>query len=328
MYVDKKLLGTITEGKVDIGEGITFATVQTMSKLDLQQYRFTWDLVIVDECHRVCGSPSALTMFSKVVNNLAAPRKYGLSATVHRSDGMIVSTFALLGEIICLVPDSAVADRTVNVTVQEIRTGIGVSEMFQDTDGTVIYTELIEYLVENQERSKFIAEKLFESRDHSNMVLSDRLQHLRDIIEHLKALGVRDEEIRSIDGTMVSKKGKEQRRQALIDMSNGSAKYLFASYSLAKEGLDIPRLDRLFMASPKKDLAVILQSIGRISRVAPDKENAICYDFVDNIGYCIGAWKKRRSIYKKKGCEIKEVPAPIKIKPDKSVLESLTLSSF
>ena len=34
-YMDKSLIGTITEGKVNIGSGITFATVQTMSHLNL-----------------------------------------------------------------------------------------------------------------------------------------------------------------------------------------------------------------------------------------------------------------------------------------------------
>ena len=49
-YMDSSLIGTITEGKVSIGTGITFATVQTMSKLDLAQYKDYWDVIIVDEC--------------------------------------------------------------------------------------------------------------------------------------------------------------------------------------------------------------------------------------------------------------------------------------
>jgi superfamily II DNA or RNA helicase len=86
-YMDPALLGTITEGKVNIGSGITFATVQTMCNLDLAQYKNHWDVIIVDECHRVAGTPTAVSQFSKVLNSLAARHKYGLSATVHRSDG-------------------------------------------------------------------------------------------------------------------------------------------------------------------------------------------------------------------------------------------------
>ena len=55
---DNSSYGTITGGKVNIGSGITFATVQTMSKLDLAKYRDVWDVVIVDECHKAIGGPT------------------------------------------------------------------------------------------------------------------------------------------------------------------------------------------------------------------------------------------------------------------------------
>ena len=41
--MDKSLIGTITEGKVDIGTGVTFATIQTMCKLDLVLYKNVWE---------------------------------------------------------------------------------------------------------------------------------------------------------------------------------------------------------------------------------------------------------------------------------------------
>ena len=80
-FIDPSLFGTITEGKVDVGIGITFATVQTMCKLDLTAYRDYWDVIIVDECHGVAVSASTFTMYEKVLNHLAARHKYGLTAT-------------------------------------------------------------------------------------------------------------------------------------------------------------------------------------------------------------------------------------------------------
>ena len=126
-YMSSDLIGTITEGKVNIGKGITFATIQTMCKLDLDQLRGVWDCIIVDECHRVSGTPTAVTQFSKVLNSLSARHKYGLSATVHRADGLIKATYALLGEVVYTVPDEAVSSTVVTVSVLPRRTGVQMS---------------------------------------------------------------------------------------------------------------------------------------------------------------------------------------------------------
>lgn len=92
------------------------------------------------------------------------------------------------------------------------------------------------------------------------------------------------------------------REKALEEMRDGTKKFLFATYSLAKEGLDVPRLERLFMATPQKDYAVITQSIGRIARTYEGKDDPIAYDFVDKIGWCMKAYKKRCTTYRKNGC--------------------------
>jgi superfamily II DNA or RNA helicase len=299
-YMDKNLLGLITEGKVNIGTGITFATIQTMSKLDLTLYRDMWDVIIVDECHRVAGTPTAMTQFSKVLNNLSARHKYGLSATVHRSDGMIVATYALLGNVVHTVPDEAIADKVMRVGIKPIGTGVPISRACLNTDGTLSYTKLITYLCGNEERTSLIANCIFKECRHSCLILSDRLEHLSNIIDALP-FPLQEDSV-MISGKMTSKKGKAEREQALENMRTGKTKYLFATYSLAKEGLDIPCLERLFLATPQKDYAVITQSIGRIARVSEGKADPIVYDFVDNIGYLQKSFKKRCTTYKKNSC--------------------------
>ena len=299
-YMDKDLIGTITAGKVNIGKGITFATVQTLSKLDLTQYRDFWDVIIVDECHRVCGSPTQLSMFSKVLNSLAARHKYGLSATVHRADGMIQATKALIGDIVYSVPDEAIADRVMQVGIKPIGTGVKISRECLNTDGTLNYTRLINYLCSNFDRHIVIHDAIVSEREHSCLILSDRLEHLENLIQLLpptmKPYAV------MISGKMTTKKGKAEREKAIEDMREGKKKYLFATYSLAKEGLDVPRLDRLFLTTPQKDYAVITQSIGRIARTFDGKADPIVFDFVDDIGYLVKSYKKRCSTYKKNNC--------------------------
>jgi superfamily II DNA or RNA helicase len=298
--MDSSLIGKITEGKVAIGKGVTFATIQTMCKLDLSQYKDTWDVVIVDECHRVAGTPTQMSMFAKVLNSLSARHKFGLSATVHRSDGMIQATFALLGDVVYTVPDEAVADKVMRVGIKPIGTGVKISRECLNTDGTLNYAKLINYLCESDERNDVIHHCIVSESDRSCLILSDRLEHLETLMSTLP-LRMRPYAV-MISGKMTSKKGKAEREQALEDMRTGKKKYLFATYSLAKEGLDIPCLERLFMATPQKDYAVITQSIGRIARTYEGKADPICYDFVDDIGYLVKSYKKRCATYKKNDC--------------------------
>lgn len=299
-YIDKGLLGTITEGKVNIGKWITFATVQTMCNLDLARYKHDWDVIIVDECHRVSGSPTALTQFYKVLNSLSARNKFGLSATVHRADGMIRATYAILGDVIYDIPESEVADKIMKVGIQVVGTPITLCDECLNTDGTINYTRLINYLCKSEERNEVIVGCMKENRGKPSLVLSDRLEHLEALMRMLPKDMARDSVM--VSGKMTSKAGKAAREQAIEDMRTGRKKYLFATYTLAKEGLDIPCLERLYMATPQKDYAVIAQSIGRIARTHPGKGEPVCYDFVDDIHFLFKAHKKRCTTYRKKGC--------------------------
>lgn len=303
-FFDKDLLGTITEGKVNIGKGITFATVQTMCKLDLSQYKDMWDLIIVDECHRVCGTPTQLSMFSKVLNSLSARHKYGLSATVHRGDGMIKATYALLGSVVYFVPDEDIADRVMQVGIKPIGTGIKASRECLNTDGTLNYVKMISHLCENDVRNNLIANSIVADKDFSCLILSDRLEHLERLMALLPPTMQKDAVM--ISGKMTTKKGKAEREQAIEDMRTGKKKYLFATYNLCKEGLDIPRLERLFLTLPHKDYAVITQSIGRIARTFEGKADPIVYDFVDEIGMLVKSYKKRCTVYRKNNCYFTE----------------------
>lgn len=299
-YMSKSLIGTITEGKVNIGRGVTFATVQTMCNIDLERYRHQWGVIIVDEAHRVSGSPTQMTRYYKVLNALAARHKYGLTATPDRSDGLIRATKALLGNVVYEVPEEAVADKIMKVGIKPVTTGTGLTDECLNEDGTLNYTGMINHLATDERRTKVILDVMGREREHSCLILSDRLEHLETMMEALprdmRPLAV------MITGKMTSKTGKAEREAALEMMRTGEKRYLFATYSLAREGLDIPRLDRLFLTTPVKYHAVVVQSIGRIARVFPGKQPPIAYDFVDDgIRYCVRAWKERQRHYRKAG---------------------------
>ena len=140
-------IGTITEGKVSIGTHITFATVQTMSKLDLRKYESEWNTIVVDEAHHCIGSPTKVMMFYKVLTALNARYKFGLTATPTRNDGLEDSMFALIGDIIHETPQSEVKTCPISVFVKETGFEIKNKREYTDVDGTIIYNKLIDVTI-------------------------------------------------------------------------------------------------------------------------------------------------------------------------------------
>ena len=85
------------------------------------------------------------------------------------------------------------------------------------------------------------------------------------------------------------------------------ARVLFATYQLAKEGLDIPCAGRLYLVQPVRDKVSVQQAVGRIMRPAPGKTTALVYDFVDNnVPACRSQYAARRRVYRQLNAEILE----------------------
>ena len=294
-YMDSSLIGTITAGKVNIGRGVTFATVQTMANLNLDDYRDEWPVVICDECHHAASTPTTVTRFGKVLNALSAPYKFGLSATLHRSDGLIKSVFSLIGDIAYTVPPEAVEDRIMKVRIQPIPTCCEMTEDCLKPDGTLDYAGLINVLCIDGPRNRLLIDTLISNYHKPSLILSERLDHLSTLMDMLP------DELRWKACMVTGKSKKFDRDTALEQMRVGEKQYLFATYALAREGLDLPRLEALYMATPAKDEAVVIQSVGRVSRTCEGKGEPVVFDLVDPIRYCKRSYRERLKYYKRLG---------------------------
>lgn len=291
-------LGKISNGKIEIGTHITFATVQTLKSIDLQSYADTWDCIIVDECHRICGTPAKAGMFYKVINKLIARYKYGLTATPYRNvKGTEKAMFSLIGKTIIELEKEVIGDRIIQAKIKKIKTNFKeIPEECQETDGTIKYAKLTTAISEDEERNKIILEILNKNKENYTLVLTDRVKQMYKLQKELGYGKV-------IDG----KTKKEEREGSIQKIREGKERVLFATYGLAKEGLDIPRLDRLILASPHRDKATIIQAIGRIERKFENKVEPICYDLVDPIQYLEGIYKNRKSYYRKNKNKVEEI---------------------
>ena len=286
--------GTITSGKVNIGK-ITFATVQTMCKLDLPKYKYEFDTIVVDECHKCVGSPTRVMQFYKVLSNLSARYKFGLTATPKRSDGLEKSMFALLGDKIIEISKEEVQNTTCPVKVEVIETGYMPNlDLVLAGDGTINYASLVEDLIKNERRTALISETINDKcRYGSVIVLANRIEYLERLQEKCEFKSV------CLSSMGNSKSAKELRKRSLKMLDNGELDCIFATYQLAKEGLDVPNLKYVIFATPEKDETTVTQSIGRVSRKAEGKSYGVVVDFKDDFGMYKGWFAKRKRIYDK-----------------------------
>ena len=288
--------GTITEGKADIGTHITFATVQTLSRMDLSQYRNEFDVIVVDECQHAAAGAETVTQFYKVLSGLTARYKIGLTATPKRADGLEKSMFAILGDVIHEVSREEVKHTTCPIVVKPIYTHFAVDfDEITDDDGNMNYNQLVEMVITDTKRMKFVADKLNEYVGNGAMiVLANRVAYLQEL-----ARMINSDKVVCLSGMGQSKKAKEERKQILEKLNNNELDCVFATYQLAKEGLDVPNLRYIALATPEKDETTVIQSVGRVGRKADGKECGTVLDFVDDFAMYYSWFVKRQGYYRK-----------------------------
>lgn len=305
----------ITDGKCDTSGDIVFSTVQTLIKFidsgKIKQDEF--GMIVIDECHRTSTNPESLQMFRTCIEYFAARYRLGLTATLHRADKLEDCITKIIGNVIyeikkdkeeyvCIYEGKELLRFPVNsfqvpaeITVIETNYDISDKDVFDKNGGTLQYSKLISDIANDKERNNLIL-KTLKTINGSTIVLSDRVDQLKYLCSQVEN-GVQ------IDGSTP----KKQREKALEDTRNGKYKYLFASYALAKEGLDVKILSNLVMATPVRDFAIVTQSIGRIQRPYEGKVKANVYDFVDPVGMLHGFFADRRRTYRKNNWEMNTV---------------------
>ena len=148
-------------------------------------------------------------------------------------------------------------------------------------------------VIHNKDRNQHIVEviKQLNSCGKTCLVLSDRVEHLYVLQQQ-----VGKEYSRVICGS--SK--KQDREESLKLLDQRWICNLFATYQLAKEGLDIPSLDCVVFASPKKDQITIIQSSGRVGRKSPGKTVGFVCDIVDSKFWILKRYAAaRHALYKR-----------------------------
>lgn len=317
---ENKIFRTIRVESIEIQEQTSYRKLTRNNKGTIvynigveDNHNYFVNNILVHNCHRTSTNPESLQMFRTCIEYFAARYRLGLTATLHRADKLEDCITKIIGNVIyeikkdkeeyvCIYEGKELLRFPVNsfqvpaeITVIETNYDISDKDVFDKNGGTLQYSKLISDIANDKERNNLIL-KTLKTINGSTIVLSDRVDQLKYLCSQVEN-GVQ------IDGSTP----KKQREKALEDARNGKYKYLFASYALAKEGLDVKILSNLVMATPVRDFAIVTQSIGRIQRPYEGKTKANVYDFVDPVGMLHGFFADRRRTYKKNNWEMNTV---------------------
>jgi len=270
-------IGRIQGSHVDVDDkDIVMGMLQSLSMRDYDPSVFHgFGLTIFDETHHVCTRT-----FSKVFSKFNTPFVLGLSATIERKDGLTKILHLFLGD----VGYSTKRQNQVNVKVKTI-TYVPVGPFPITKQNKPNMSEAITSLTTMDSRNALILE-IVKGIDIERklLLLTDRREHCFALSRVLgESLG--EERIGLYMGGMKQDELKNSESKSII----------IGTFSLAHEGLDIPALDSILLATPKSN---IIQAVGRILRETTGKQfNPFIIDIVDMWGPFVYQFKKRKSYY-------------------------------
>ncbi len=278
-------IGIIADGKVTVGKKLTLALIQTLHKADLEELTGRFGAISIDEAHHL-----AAQTFFETVNSFPALYRLWASATPERQDGLTGMVFAAGGPIVYDIGNEDLPTITPKLVVVET-----------DYNGhDENYTRLVTDVISNERRNRLIVSTLAkEAQGNYSLVLSDRIAHLHTLEGMIK------EKLPGLTVEVLTAKKSAKERERIMEAAKAGQVDILLATQLAREGLDFPHLNRLFLCTPKRAAGAVQQEVGRIMRPAPDKQDAVVYDFWDSCSPFLKAqfWR-RRDVYRKLGMDV------------------------
>jgi len=236
-------------------------------------------LVIIDECHNICTREYSNALFKVNSNKMLA-----LSATPDRKDGLTKVIKWFVGDIFLkkerehndvVIVDRIIIPNTNEEYIKEIHNYLGQVMI------STMMTNICNYIQRTHIIFNYI-KKFYEIEGNQVLILSERKILLEDL-ENLMKKNYMFNYGYFIGGM------KKNDRDKSIDK-----KIILATYSMAKEALDIKSLNSLFLITSRTD---IIQAVGRVLRLKRDKSFII--DFIDNFSVFKNQAEKRKQYYHK-----------------------------
>jgi superfamily II DNA or RNA helicase len=292
-FVPSCKIGKIKQNKIDVdGKDIVIATLQSLALRDYETSLFKdFGLVIVDECHHIASE-----VFSRAFRKMNIRISLGLSATLNRKDGLRKVFEWYLGKsVFNFKIDKNSSDMNVHIH-KYFASSIEYSAIKTFYNGQPNIIASINNICNYKPRTLLIIEILKDilnkEKDRKILILSERKNQLKDIEEFLKQFEMLDYGY-YIGGMKMND----------LDIS-ATKQIILATYQMSSEGLNIPTLNTLILASPIGD---IQQSVGRILREKKEnrKYTPLCIDIFDELSVVKSKGFRRLKYYKSNGYIIK-----------------------
>ena len=250
------------------GKHVVLAMVHSLAARSYPAAFYNWPgLVITDECHRI-GAET----WAPVPAKFPARWRLGVSATPHRKDGADNVFKYHIGRILF-----SSFEQRMKVKVKRVWTKFKLVKTPRFNPNLAPRSLILKFLVASKARNDRIAGQIVQAAavGRKLLVLSERLQHLDDLHAAVRARWAKDHEDKEqpTAGFYVGGRTEDEYKEA------SKAQIIFATKQYASEGLDIPALDTLVLATPMGDVE---QAVGRIQRPCAGKKDPIVVDIRDD----------------------------------------------
>jgi len=292
MFVPEARIGKIKQNKVDVeNKDIVIATLQSLAIRDYDSAIFNdFGLVIIDECHHIASE-----VFSRAFRKMNIRITLGLSATLNRKDGLRKVFEWYLGKSVYKIKNNCEdCDMIVNLHKYYVH-DLDYSYVKTMYNGTPNIVSMVNNICNFKPRTQFIInllkEVLKKEPERKILILSERKNQLKDLEEFIK-----NDEIASYGYYVGGMKMSD------LDIS-ATKQIILATYQMSSEGLNIPTLNTVILASPIGD---IQQSVGRILREKKNERKYVplCIDIYDDFSVFKFKGNKRIKYYKSNGYKI------------------------
>lgn len=283
-------IGKIQQNTIDIeNKDIVLSMVQSLSMKEYPEDTFTsFGLAVFDECHHLGAE-----VFSKSMQKVSSKYMLGLSATPNRKDGLRKVFEWYIGPVVYMTKDK----NEDYVEVQLINYDSSDQKYCKEEKtfkGDACMPRMINNICEYYPRTKMMLDLVdkYYKESRKILILSDRREHLNIMEKYIHENIAPNNVGQYVGGMKPSQLHLSQEKDIIL-----------GTFSMASEGMDIPKLNTCILGSPKSDVE---QSVGRIFREkACDRtHHPLIVDIIDDFSLFRKQAEKRQTLYRKMNFKI------------------------